>query len=156
MMIENEFFPKPRFEDHRDQINQVGWIAGVNDIEAVPAQDTEGVEEFPRHRGAVFGDVGEFSDRLDGQRMAIDVDAVEKLVGLGCELATRADHRHLVACRAQSLGLHPNTAVEWHGEILDNHQDAPRRRFHRAGAVTSRFHDMTLHSDVDDRRERDR
>ena len=122
VMVKDEFLAEEELEEAADQKQQIGRIAGLDDIEAARQQHAPGQDKSRCQCDAVFQQVAGRPLRLDWQVVAVDVDAIQALVPLLATLAGRADDRHPVAIRRERGGLLPHAPVEWRGQVFDQNQ----------------------------------
>jgi hypothetical protein len=54
MMIKEKFFPEKNFVDQGDQKDQIRRIAGVDDIESMPAKNPGGKTKLPEKRTGIL------------------------------------------------------------------------------------------------------
>ncbi len=133
MMVEQEFLAHEQLEKSGDQEEQVGRIAGMDNIEAVRELHLPGQARGVEQGEPVLQQVADGPLCLDRQVVAVDVDAVERLIGFFISLAGRADDRHLVAVGVQRRRFLPYAPVERRRQILYQDQDTARftSRCHR-------------------------
>src|SRR5208337_2083862 len=93
VMIEHEFFPEQEFEKSTDDEDQIGRIAGMDDVEPVGEENAPRQQRFPEERRGIFEQISEASAGIEWKRMAIDADAVDHLEARHGARALRADHR---------------------------------------------------------------
>ena len=84
MVVEDEFASKQIFEETSHQEDQVGRIAGVDDVEAACEHNPKRQREFPEQRDGVLDQISLGRFGLERKRVTVDAYAFEFLVG-GCE-----------------------------------------------------------------------
>src|SRR5437879_10720396 len=97
MVIEDELLAE-QLKKSADEEEQVGRIAGVNDVETAREEHPPGEHKGPGERDRVFHGVACRARRLDQQAVAVNVDPVDRL-----ELAlARSEERRVgKECRAR-------------------------------------------------------
>src|SRR5438132_10389057 len=90
VVIENEF-PSDELEESADQEEQIGRVAGVNDVDAACKQHPPGEQECPGERERVLHRIARGARCFDGQLVAVDVNPVNRLEFLFAAFASRAD-----------------------------------------------------------------
>ena len=125
VVIENEFL-SDELEESTDQEEQIGRVAGVNDVETACKQHPPGEHKGPGECDRVLHRITRGARCFDGQVVAVDVNPVDRLEFLLAALASRAHDRHEITGVAQRTRLLPDAAVEGAGEIFDQEQYASR------------------------------
>ena len=100
-------------------------IAGVENVEAAPEEgdaerDQGGQQEAPDE----FSRETKLARGIEGQGIAEDLDPFEQLVARVEAFGLRADDADRVARLGQGRRLEPDAAIEGHGEVLHDDQDA--------------------------------
>ena len=123
-MIEQEFLTEQP-EEPADQEEQVGRIAGVNDVEPAREEHPAGEHECPGERDCVLHRVAGRPRCFHGQGVAEDVDSVDRFEFPLVAAPGRTDDRYEVACVAQCRRFLPHPAVERARQVLDQDQYPP-------------------------------
>ena len=118
VVIEDELLPE-QLEESPDQEEQVGGVAGVNDIESAREEHPPGEHEGPGERDRVFHHIAGGARRLDRQVVTVNVDCLDRLELALAAAPGGADDRHDVAGVPQRARLLPDPAIERAGQILD-------------------------------------
>ena len=126
MVIEDELLAE-QLKKSADEEEQVGRIAGVNDVETAREEHPPGEHKGPGERDRVFHGVACRARRLDQQAVAVNVDPVDRLELALAAAPGGADDQHDVAGVPQGACLLPDPAVKRAGEVFDQDQDASRR-----------------------------
>ena len=119
VLIENEFGAEKLIRQ-RDEKDQIGRIAGMDDVDAVPPPDPECQASLVVKRAGVFENETQDAARLQGDGMPIDGNAVYRFFGLRMQRRLGANDADLPARSRQCLGFLPDASIEGDGEVLDN------------------------------------
>jgi hypothetical protein len=92
----------------------------MDDFEVVFAPDFPGEPEFAPESGGIFGKETEEAAGLVRNPVAVDMDALEDLIGGVVAAHFWADNGHFVAGIPKGAGLLPDTAIQREREIFDN------------------------------------
>ena len=104
--------------------NQVGRVAALDHVEPARLPDLAGQAEPVPDRMPVFARIGHRPRmRLGRFGVAVDVDAVDFLVGRGPAAAHGRDHRNVVSRLDQCRGFEPHAPVQRHRQVLDHDED---------------------------------
>ena len=119
--------PESRLNGQATRKIRIRRVAALDRVEAVPAPDLQRQPHLVEERRAVFQKIPRRPAGIEGQGMAIDVDAVDLLVGRLVSLAGGADDRDLGPCPGEGAAFVPDPAVEGQGEVLDDDQHLASR-----------------------------
>lgn len=72
MLVEQKCFAKKDFVKHRDQKNQIGRIARMDDIESMPPGYLQREDEFPEESNSIFKKITNCTSTFGGQPMSIN------------------------------------------------------------------------------------
>src|ERR1700722_8742920 len=117
VVIEDVFHPQ-QFEGQRNQENVVRGVAALNDLKAAPQINPPGKPELPEKRTEKFHQIFQWGAAFGGQRMAVDVHSLQKLVSLFISLAPGTKHSDLIAVGSQGAGFLPHASVERNRKVL--------------------------------------
>ena len=107
-----------------NQKQQVGRVAEMQDIEAVPPPGFPKQPELAPESRAVLAKKTADCTGLLADPVPVNLNAVDDFLRL-CEAAhPRANDNHLVACIAQCARFLPDPAVERHRQVLDDDANA--------------------------------
>ena len=121
VLVEDEFGAE-QLVGQRDEKNQIGRVAGMNDVDAVPPPDSECQASLMVERAGVFEKEAKDAARLQGNGMPIDGDAVYCFLGLRMQRRLGANDADLPARAGQCLRFLPDASIEGDGEVFDNDQ----------------------------------
>jgi hypothetical protein len=125
VVVEHELLAE-QLEQVADEEKEIRRVARVDDVEAFGKKDFQAEEQGRGQRREVFDGIAERAFGFGRQRIAPDVDAVDRLVFLLVALAGGADDRHRIAGVAQRGRFLPYPAVKGAGQVLHQDEDAPR------------------------------
>src|SRR5688572_10140218 len=120
VVVEHELLAE-QLEQVADEEKEIRRVAGVDDVEAFAKKNFQAEEQGPGQRREVFDRIAERAFGFGRQRVAPDVDAVDRLVLLFVALTGGADDRHRIAGVAQRGRFLPHPPVERARQVL--HQD---------------------------------
>ena len=124
MVIEQKLCSTEYLEPERDQKDEIGRIAGMDQVEAVLLVNSSRQSPLVPEGYAVLSQVTRRGTYLGRQGMAVNVNTVDLFVEQIVLAVGGTDDRDMVPVRAQGRGFHPHAAVERHREVLDDYEDA--------------------------------
>ena len=120
-----------QLEHRTDHEQGVGWVRGVDHVEAFAHRHPERQQQHREGRIREFEGVADDSVSAGRRGETIDVDTVE-VFAPGLTLCPRRDDGHVIACIAKRMRFAPHPHVERIRVVLDKQQD-PSRRAHGIG-----------------------
>ena len=124
MMVEEECLAEQAPEPAQQPIG-LRRIAGMENVEAASEEgDAQGEQGGQQKAPDEFGRETRLAGRIEGQGVAEDLDPLEQLVACIEALCLRANDTDVISRLGQSRRLEPDAAVERHGEVLHDDQNA--------------------------------
>ena len=136
VMVEDEPDTENVFEEASGQEQEVGRVAGVENVEAAPEEDAPREDELPKQRRRVLDGIAERSLRFERQPMTVDVNSVDDLVSDFGTASLGADHGDFIA-GATERGCFPTRHDDRKGPAgsppRSKHDEASSRPSHGSG-----------------------
>ena len=122
VMIKDVFLPY-KLEGQGDKKDQIGRVAAVNRVESMFAEHAPGEPVFREQGACVFAQITDRRVAFHGERVSIDVDALEDFIVGFVTLALRADNGDERARVDERQSFLPDPAIERDRQILNNYKN---------------------------------